>query len=167
MKAEVGRDQRRLSLALPWDLSEWVAKETLAQWIREDIDALNWGNPELVQYLKQRPDYKPRELLRVLTYAFAVGVFESEEIFSGCQADSVLRSLLGEAAPSVQGLSRFRRENRGLLKWTLAQVLTRALRAKYGLRQTLIPAGIRRTLVQNAVERIDLGRHLDRTLIGE
>ncbi len=34
-------------LALPWDLREWFTPTVLRQWISEEIDSLDWNNPQL------------------------------------------------------------------------------------------------------------------------
>jgi hypothetical protein len=149
-------------LRLPWDLSEWVDKPTLRAWIEAELDTLDWQSPALTAYLKAHPHFRPRALLALLTFAYATGWFESEEIFVGCLRDATLRSLCAEPPPTSLGLARFRRENRRLLEWALARLLTRAVRARFNLGEALLPAGLRRYLAQAATERLDAARHLDR-----
>jgi len=79
-----------------------------------------------------------------------------------CGTDATLRQIWGEDVPSTRMLDRFRRENRGLLKWVLVQILKRALRARYNLNTSMLPAGLRQHLVDLATERLDLARHMDR-----
>ena len=54
----------------------------------------------------------------------------------------------------------FRRDCRGLLKWALVQLFKRALRARLG--DFMLPAGLKRRLVDAAVMRLDLARQMDR-----
>ena len=63
---------------VPWDLTDVVEAKQLNAWVREEIGSLNWSNPELVEHLRAHPNYHPRMMLTVLTYAYASGVFESE-----------------------------------------------------------------------------------------
>src|SRR5436189_100776 len=67
-------------LRIPLDLGEWVDRQVLMTWVQAEIEALDWGNPELETYLKAHPDFRPKALLALLTSAYASGVFESEEM---------------------------------------------------------------------------------------
>jgi hypothetical protein len=101
-------------------------------------------------------------LFSLLAYAYCTGVYESREISHLCSTDSVLRAICGEHLPSTRLLERFRRENRGVLKWLLVQILKRALRAKHNLNTSMLPSGLKQHLVNLATERLDLARHMDR-----
>ena len=90
-------------LRLPWDLTEWVVKLRLLEWIEEEIGRLNWGNPELTAHLLTHPQFQPRRLLMLLTTAYLTAVFESEDIVDRCYSDAALRSIFGpDAAPQRQ-----------------------------------------------------------------
>jgi hypothetical protein len=154
------RDEERLSV--PWNITEWVNGETIRGWVEEEIAALDWSNPELLKFLGENANFRPRVLLTILSYAYSIGNYESEEISQLCAADGTLRSICGQPVPSTRALERFRRDNRGLLKWVLVQILKRALRAKYGLNPTVMPAGLKNHLVELATERLDVARHMDR-----
>ena len=67
-------------VALPWDLRNWFEAAVLRQWVSEEFEALDWNNPEVIEYLSQRPGFQPKAALSLLTYAYATGLFESEEI---------------------------------------------------------------------------------------
>ena len=149
-------------LALPWDLSEWHDPGLLLEWVLADVEALNWANPELVAYLAAHPSYQPKMLLCLLAYSFATGVYESEEIVRNFYADEGLRRHFGKDAPDAKTIARFRRDNRGLVKWCLVHLFRRALRAKFGLGETPLPAGLKKYLVDAAIMRIDIARHMDR-----
>lgn len=148
-------------LALPWDLRQWFDAATLRGWIEQEIGSLDWGNPQVVEYLRQRPGFQPRALLCLLAYAYATASFESDEIVRKGMMEPEYQALVGERwRMDGPGLTRFRRENRGLLKWALVQVFKRALRARHG--DFVLPAGVKRRLVDAAVARLDLGRQMDR-----
>ena len=42
-------------LRIPLDLGEWVDRQVLMTWVQAEIEALDWGNPELETYLKAHP----------------------------------------------------------------------------------------------------------------
>jgi transposase len=150
---------------IPWDLTEVVDAKTLSAWVYEEIASLDWSNPDLVEHLRVHPNYHPRMMLMVLTYAYSSGVFESEEIIRRCDADPVYRGMCAEAVPqSMSAIRNFRKENRALLKWSLVQMLRRCLAAATGDSSPTLPAGIKRLLVDNSVARLELARHMDRAM---
>lgn len=153
-------------LKIPLDLTEWCQKETLVAWIHEEIETLDWSNPQLVAYLQAHPTYYPKMWLRLLTFGYVTGTFESHEIVRLCYTDANFRSLCSDPIPSASELSKFRRENRGLLKWCLSQIFRRALREKFGLGEMLLPAGLKQFLAETATIRLDIARHVDRAANG-
>ena len=153
-------------LQIPLDLSEWCEKALLLAWIKEEIETLDWSKPGLVAYLRKYPEYQPKLMLCLLTFAYATGNFESEEIARLCYADEHFRGLCGGPTPSSTELGRFRRDNRGLFKWFLAQTLRRAFREKFALGEAVLPAGVRNYLVETASVRLDIARHVDRASQG-
>jgi transposase len=147
---------------LPWDLSEWTDREALAERIDRDLGELDWTNPELLKYLKANPAYRPRMMLILLTLAFATKIYDSESIVRNCDSDKTFRSICGDQPPTVNAVSRFRRENRSLLKWCLVQLFKRAIQTRFGLDDSKLPSGLKRYLVKIAIERVDTARHMDR-----
>jgi hypothetical protein len=166
MTLEMQTSDQQERLVLPWDLSEWVEKEQLLQWIDQEIGALDWSNPELLEYLRSHPEYQPKSMLGLLTYAYATGVYESDEIVRNCYEDQAFRALSQGQVPTTHSIGRFRRDNRGLIKWALEQMLKRALRTKYSLGDMLLPSGLRRHLMDLALERLNMARHMDRAAQG-
>lgn len=166
MMLEIHTSVPQEKLVFPWDLTEWVEKEQLLQWIEQEIGGLDWSNPELLNYLKAHPEYQPKLMLCLLTYAYATGVYESAEIVRNCYEDWAFRTLSEGHVPTTNAIGRFRRENRGLLKWALEQLLKNALRAKYSLGNMLLPSGLRRHVMDLTVERLNMARHLDRAAQG-
>jgi transposase len=158
-KPEGENDDR---LVFPHDLSDWLPQENLLEAITAIIEEMNWENPELVAYLKKHPNYRPKMLLRLLSFAYATGKFDADEIESNCYADPFMRYICEGEPPRAVEFARFRRANRFLLKTVLAYLFKEALKRKFKLGNTLLPAGLRRFLVVTAEERLDLARHLDR-----
>jgi transposase len=153
-------------LQIPLDLSEWCEKAALLAWTKELVETLEWSNANLVAYLRAHPGYEPKIWLHLLIFAYSTGIFESEEIVRLCHADDTFRSICAGVVPSQRELSIFRRENRGLLKSYLTEILKRALREKFALGKALLPAGLRQFLVETATVRLDIARHVDRAAGG-
>jgi hypothetical protein len=154
-------------LSVPWDLSEWLDKPSLLARIAEDIDSLDWTNPDMVEFLRANPNFQARFLLILITYAYALGVCESEEVAEVHYRDAELKRRLPGQPPSPRAITRFRRENRGLLKWSIAQAIKHALRSRFALGDATLPPGLRRMLSDAASTRIDVARHLDRSVQAE
>lgn len=152
---------------IPLDLSQWAEKPLLLQWVHEEIDSLDWSNPELVQILQSNPKFQPRFLLVLMVYAYATGRYDSEEVADTYYSEPILQHLFPAQALSPNAVMRFRRDYRGLLRWGLAQILRRALSHHYDLGDAAIPAGINRMIVQAATVRLDAARHFDRSILGE
>jgi hypothetical protein len=148
-------------IGFPWDLADWVERAELLCWVKEEIETLDWKNPRLVEYLRTHPDYRPRVLLTLLTYAYVTGVYASEDIAEHCYSDPTFRSICASDAPTTREITAFRRENRGLLKWGLQQMLKRALRTQFDVGNGSLAAGLRRYVAVAATTRLDVARHLD------
>lgn len=161
MRSYLKSGARDENLVVPWDLTEWVDKAALRQWIAEEVETLDWNNPEAVAVLRTYRTYQPKTMLCLLTYAYATAVFESDEIIRQCYSEESFRLISeGHAPETANVVSRFRREHRGLLKWCLGQVLKRAVRSKAG--EVFLPAGLKRHLLDAAVMRLNVARHMDR-----
>lgn len=155
----------KADLSIPLDLGEWIPISQLSAWILSDVATLDWINPELLELLRQHPDFEPKALLNTMTLAYATGVFGAEEIARQCSAGPDFRMVRPKLPPLASEMQQFRRENRGVFKWCLARVITRALRAQFyeGKDMETLPPGLRRLVVENAIERLDIARHIDRS----
>lgn len=167
MSAESNIAEKPEKFRIPWDITEWLDKSSLLSRVIEDIDSLDWSNPEMAAFLRANPNFQPRFLLVLMSYAYSMGVCESEEVAEMHYRDADLKSRLPGQPPSPTAITRFRREHRGLLKWTVTQALKHAVRQQFGLGDETLPAGLRRLLSDAAGTRIDVGRHLDRSVQGE
>ena len=169
IKAEprVGTDSQPRNQArffIPWDLSEWVQKDVLLAWATDEASTLDWTHPEVAAYLQKHPRYRPKEMLLLCAYAYSIGFFESDELVGISQRDPAVRQAMSDYSPSIRGIRRFRKENRGLIRWILIQLLRRTFREQ-GLGD-LLPAGLRRLFEENATARLDLARHMDHAARG-
>ncbi len=153
---------------VPTDLSAWADKPMLRQWAVEEIDTLDWSNPELLALLRSNPGFQPRFYLVLMIYAYATGRLDSDEVVEAYYSEPALKHLFAGQSPSVAAVRRFRRDHRGLLRWGLSQVLKRALRHRFDLGDaTAIPAGLSRMMDAAATARLDAARHFDRSVQGE
>jgi hypothetical protein len=146
---------------LPLSIGEWGGSEVLLEWIEAEVEKLEWGGPEFLQYLQEHPEYRPKVMLALLAFSYATQVFESREIVGRCETDRVCRLICEGRVPSGQELRRFRRRNRNLLETLLARVVLRALRVKFDLDAIQIPSELERDLHRHAVVMLDVARHLD------
>src|SRR5436190_8066841 len=136
MTIAANTDKNPEKFNLPWDLTEWLDRAKLCSGILEDINSLDWSNQELVEFLRANPNYRAQFLLTLLTYAYVMGVCESEEVADLCFHDEEVKKLLSGPPPSATAITRFRRENRGLLKWSVALTFKRAVREHFELGET-------------------------------
>lgn len=147
---------------LPWDITGLAPRELLLQWLDRLLDTIDWANPHVVAFEQKHPEFRPRMFLRLLTYAYATGMFASEDVVEGCYANEILRSICEGDPPTARGIAAFRRENRGLLQWFLAELFKQALRHNLSVGEFLMSPGLKRCLADAATARIDIARHMDR-----
>jgi transposase len=152
-------------LTIPLDLSVWVPPAQLRDWIMADVATLNWTSADLLEILRKHPEFEPKALLNTMTFAYVIGIFGAEEIARRCSEDLEFRGVRPKLPPIAAELTRFRKENRGVFKWCLANVIGRALKSQLIEGDTIqnLPPGLHRYVVENATERLELARHMDRT----
>jgi len=163
MLAESEMIKEPMELQLPWNLGEWASVEQLSSWAGAVAGSLDWNNPELTAWLRAQPDFQPRAILSILTLAYAVGIYEADEIERACYEQPAFQSLCrGIPRPVGPEFNKFRKENRGLLKFCLFELFKQAFRARFEVGDVFIPAGIRKHLLESAVTRLDVARQLNR-----
>jgi transposase len=149
---------------LPNDLSEWVGSAQLREWIVERVNSFNWENPELLKLLRREPEYEPRALLCTAAMAYLTGIFSGEDIVRACSRNPEFRPFRPKLPPRAEDFTTFRKLNRALIKDVLQVVTTKALRTQFidADEFVVFPAGLRRMIDENAGERLDIARHMDR-----
>src|SRR6266404_1075477 len=115
-------------LGLPWDLSEWMDRQELLQALAKPLETIDWQDPNLVAFEKKQPQFRPKMFLTLLTYAYATGLYASDDIAEACYSDEILRSICAGEPPTARDIMAFRRENRGLLQWLLAELFKQAIK---------------------------------------
>lgn len=158
---------------LPQSLQAWLDETTLIQLV---LEAITEG-PEPVAGSDgrggQESARRPQILLGILTYAYAIGVFSSEEIAWRIASDPSLRYLAAGSDPSAFQLRRFRRRWRLALHQSLACLFQMAWQVRGTARdsewRSFIEGGhdvdgaqgVRRQCVREAEERISRAVQLD------
>ena len=97
-------------LLLPPSLREWLPEDHLAWFIQDAVSSLD-TDPLLDRYRvsgKGELAYDPRMMLRILIYAYSVGVFSSRKIAIQLHENVAFRVLARNQMPSHRSICRFR-----------------------------------------------------------
>lgn len=114
------------SFLLPPSLDDWLPEDHTARFIAEVVDELLDLAPIYDSYVESvgAPPYDPSMMLKLLLYAYSVGVTSSREMERRCQVDVAFRWLSANEAPDYRSISRFRRRHLLALDALFIQVLT-------------------------------------------
>ena len=149
-------------LGLPWDLTQWVAADELLQVLARQLESIDWHDPKLTAFEKRHPEFRPKMFLTLLPYAYAAGMYGSQDIAEGCYTDLQLKAICAGDPPTARDIAAFRRENRGLLQWLLVELFKHAIKKKYDSSDFFVSLGLKRSLADAAMSRLDAARHMDR-----
>jgi len=100
-------------LLLPPSLRDWLAKDHLAFFISDTIDAMDLSAFD-ARYGTEGPGkqaFDPRMMMKVLVYAYATGTFSSRKIAAKLQEDVAFRLLAAENFPAHRTISDFRQRH--------------------------------------------------------
>ena len=147
---------------LPNDLRDSCGPHNLSAWIQEEAQILDYGDLSLTEPFGPLADNDQGNMASVLAYSYAAGIFSSEEIARTCRLDKVLNFLSGGKIPFQHELACFRRHHRERLTALLSNVFIRALSTTLGLHQVELSLEQKQYLLDAAMERIDIARHVDR-----
>jgi transposase len=116
---------------MPASLREWLGEDHLAYFVSDLVDDLNLSEIEAVYEDEERgqPPYHPRMMVKVLIYAYCVGVFPSRRIEKRLVEDVAFRVLAAGNTPDFRTLSDFRKIHRKAVEGLFEQVLRLALKA--------------------------------------
>ena len=118
-------------LVLPPSLGDWLPADHLAYFVADVVEELDL-QPILQSYggvTRGNAPYDPRMLVRVLLYAYAVGVRASRQIARRLQEDVAFRVLAANTTPDFRTLSDFRQRHLEALRGLFVQVLQLCQRA--------------------------------------
>jgi len=116
-------DQR---LLLPPDLREWVPEDDLVWFISDTVDELDLS-AILATYERAdgrgQPPYHPAMMVKLLLYAYCVGMPSSRKIERATYRDVAVRALTGDQHPDHDSLAEFRKRHLPTLGGLFRQVL--------------------------------------------
>ncbi len=115
-------NQNQLQL-LPQDLESKIAKDHLAKLISYSVDKMNLSFIEQTYSNDGQRAYDPRMLLKILTYAYALGLHGSRKIADRLKEDIVFMWLAGRNTPDFRTISDFRKEKLNNFENIFEQIL--------------------------------------------
>ena len=121
------------SFLLPPSLDDWLPENHEARFISEVVDTMLDLSCVYDAYTEASgaPPYDPAMMLKLLLFAYSIGVTSSREMERRCHTDVAFRWLSANAAPDYRSISRFRRRHLRAIDALFVQVL--ALCAEAGL----------------------------------
>ena len=121
------------SFLLPPSLDDWLPENHEARFISDVVDNLLDLSCIYDSYTEASgaPPYDPTMMLKLLLFAYSIGVTSSREMERRCHTDVAFRWLSANEAPDYRSISRFRRRHLGAIDALFVQVL--ALCAEAGL----------------------------------
>jgi transposase len=102
-------NQHQLQL-LPQDLESKIAKDHLAKLISHSVDKMDLSIIEQTYSNDGQHAYDPRMLLKVLTYAYSLGLHGSRRIADRLKEDIIFMWLSGRNSPDFRTISDFRKD---------------------------------------------------------
>ena len=112
-------------LLLPQALQEWLPEDHLAYFISDVVDQLDLSEIT-TRYERERrggPPYNPRMMVKVLLYAYCVGVPSSRRMARRLHEDIAFRVLAANNTPDFRTISDFRKDHLDALSGLFLQVL--------------------------------------------
>ena len=112
-------------LLLPAALQEWLPEDHLVYFISDVVDQLDLSEIT-ARYEGERrggPPYNPRMMVKVLLYAYCVGVPSSRRIATRLHEDIAFRVLAANNTPDFRTISDFRKDHPAALPGLFLQVL--------------------------------------------
>jgi transposase len=112
-------------LLLPPSLRDWLPENHLAYFVSDVVDQLDLSRIESVYKGEERgqPPYHPRMMVKILIYAYCVGVFSSRRMQKRLVEDVAFRVLAAGNQPDFRTLSDFRKLHLEALEELFQQVL--------------------------------------------
>ena len=117
---------------LPPSLKEWLPEGHLAYFVSDVVDELDLGEIEKTYStkLQGQPPYHPAMLVKLLFYAYCMGIPSSRKIERGTYEDIAFRILAAGYHPDHDTIADFRKTHLGALKGLFLQILILCKEAK-------------------------------------
>ena len=110
---------------MPASMSEWLPEDHLCYFVSDVVDQLDLSSI-MVRYAGEErgyPPYHPRMMLKVLIYAYCIGVPSSRRIARRLREDIGFRVLAANNTPDFRTISDFRKDHLAALAELFLQVL--------------------------------------------
>lgn len=117
--------QPKQTLLFPPSLDDWLPEDHPARFVSDVIDQLDLSCI-YAEYEKEKrgyPPYEPSMMLKVLVYAYSVGVYSSREIERRLHDDIGFRYLAAGNFPDYRTICTFRKRHLGDFKRLFLEVL--------------------------------------------
>jgi transposase len=110
---------------MPVSLKEWLPTDHLAYFISDVVDQLDLAEIMDSYEREERgyPPYHPRMMVKILLYAYCIGVPSSRKIAGRLEEDIAFRVLAANNTPDFRTISDFRKDNLKALAELFLQVL--------------------------------------------
>lgn len=114
---------------MPPSVREWVREDSLAHFLSEIVEELGAQGRLKAFYARYRADgwgraaYHPSLMVKVLLYAYSVGLLSSRKIAQALEQDVAFRFLAANQQPDFRTLCTFRSEHRQALEGLFVEVL--------------------------------------------
>ena len=120
----IAYNQEQLML-LPLNIVEMIPQDHLVHGVSTLVERLDLSSiyQTYNNSLGGRPSYHPLMLIKVLFYAYAIGVRSSRKIAAGLQSDVFFMYLAAMQRPDFRTISDFRKEHLGKLKELFQQIV--------------------------------------------
>ena len=117
---------------LPPSLKEWLPEGHLAYFVSDVVDELDLGEIEKTYStkLQGQPPYHPAMLVKLLFYAYCMGIPSSRKIERETYEDIAFRILAAGYHPDHDTIADFRKNHLGALKGLFLQILILCKEAK-------------------------------------
>jgi transposase len=129
---ETKRDEATREYYLAPDLSAWLSKPTLARLVARVTQTVDEARLWTVEPAAGKTAPAPRQILMLLTYAYAVGIHRSCNIEQLIRQDATLRGYFAVNPPDHELIRRFRHKNRELIEECLEKVCLVAWKLRFG-----------------------------------
>ena len=117
--------QPKQLLLLPPSLEEWLPADHLVYFLSDTVDSLDLSAIEqgYERELRGQPPYHPAMMVKVLLYAYCVGVYSSRRIERQLQENVAFRVLAANNQPDFRTISDFRKRHLKSLGGLFLEVL--------------------------------------------
>ena len=110
-------------LLLPKSVQDYIPENHIARFMSRIIDHMDITAIIMSYDHKGAPAYHPRMMLKVLVYAFSIGMRSSRKIEALLEDSLIFMYLSGRQTPNFRTICRFRREHTGKIEEIFCQIV--------------------------------------------